>query len=176
LSALSIGPRFGLEYIPILNPLEEGVIFTLIALKFYIDRTVQNAHKRVIFFAYLLFALVCFLEINGVILRTLSYFLNIHWSFYYLWNNEVVQSVFSIIWTLLALALIIFANIGKNRKIWFVGMALLAVVVIKLVLHDSVKLEGLFRAFVFIGVALLMLIIGFLAPMPPRENIKKDER
>ncbi|MDR2789585.1 MAG: DUF2339 domain-containing protein [Campylobacteraceae bacterium] len=164
-----------LAYIPILNPLEESIIFTLIALKFYLDKTLQkNAQKKFIFFAYLFFAALCFLELNGVILRTLSHILNIPWSLYFLWNNEAVQSVFSIIWTLLALSLIIFANKNKNRTIWFVGMALLAVVVIKLVLHDSVKLEGLFRASVFIGVALLMLIIGFLAPMPPRENIKKD--
>ncbi|MDR2635578.1 MAG: DUF2339 domain-containing protein [Campylobacteraceae bacterium] len=174
LSALYIGHGEG--YIPILNPLEEGVIFTLLVLKFYLDKTLQNRQRNIIFFAYLAFALVCFLEINGIILRTLSRFLDIAWSFYYLWNSEVVQSVLSIVWTLLALALIIFANRSKKRKIWFVGMALLVIVVAKLVLHDSVKLEGLFRASVFIGVALLMLVIGFLAPIPPRENtnIKKD--
>ncbi|MDR0666726.1 MAG: DUF2339 domain-containing protein, partial [Campylobacteraceae bacterium] len=74
--------------------------------------------------------------------------------------------------TFLALALIIFANRNKKRDIWFVGMALLVIVTAKLVLHDSVKLEGLFRAFVFIGVSLLMLVIGFLAPMPPKEDAK----
>ncbi|MDR2100588.1 MAG: DUF2339 domain-containing protein [Campylobacteraceae bacterium] len=177
LGALFIGVWwFELQYVPILNPLEESIIFTLIVLKFYIDRTFAHIQKRSVFFVYLFFAVLCFLEMNGVILRTLSYFLDIPWSFRFLWNSEAVQSVFSIIWTLLALALIIFANRSKNRKIWFIGMALLVIVVAKLVLHDSVKLEGLFRAFVFIGVALLMLVIGFLAPMPPKENIniKKD--
>jgi uncharacterized membrane protein len=162
------------SYIPILNPFDEGIIFTLIVLKFYFDKTLQNRQEKFVFFAYLFFAVLCFLEINGVILRTLSCFLNIPWSFSFLWNNEAVQSIFSIFWTLLALALIIFANKNKNRTIWFVGMALLVVVVIKLVLHDSVKLEGLFRASVFIGVALLMLVMGFLAPMPPRKNANKD--
>ncbi|MDR1007471.1 MAG: DUF2339 domain-containing protein [Campylobacteraceae bacterium] len=176
LSALAIGYQFGLQYIPILNPLEESVIFVLIVLKFYIDNAVQNRQKRVVFFTYMLFAFICFLEFNSIVLRAVSCFFDIPWSYYLLWNSEIAQSVFSIIWTFLALFLIIFANKSKNRKIWFIGMALLVIVVIKLVLHDSVKLEGLFRASVFIGVALLMLVIGFLAPIPPKENIdiKKD--
>ncbi|MDR2342590.1 MAG: DUF2339 domain-containing protein [Campylobacteraceae bacterium] len=173
-SALFTGYEFSLQYIPILNPLEEGVIFVLLVLKFYLDKTLQDGQNRFVFFAYLFFAFICFLEINSVILRTLTCFLDMPWSFYYLWNSEAVQSVLSIVWTLLALALIVFANKSKNRKIWFVGMALLVIVVIKLVLHDSVKLEGLFRAFVFIGVALLMLVIGFLAPIPPKEITNKD--
>ncbi|MDR1614266.1 MAG: DUF2339 domain-containing protein [Campylobacteraceae bacterium] len=176
LSSLFIGHEFYLQYIPVLNPLEESVIFILTVVGFYLSETLKNKEGKILFFAYLFFALICFLEFNSLVLRTVSYFFDIPWSFYYLWNSEIVQSVLSIIWTLLALSLIIFANRSKRRKIWFIGMALLVIVVIKLVLHDSVKLEGLFRASVFIGVALLMLVIGFLAPIPPKENIdiKKD--
>ncbi|MDR1975448.1 MAG: DUF2339 domain-containing protein [Campylobacteraceae bacterium] len=172
--ALLIEHTLYLQYIPILNPLEIGVIFTLIVLKFYLDLTLRKYYQQFAQVAYLLFAVICFLQLNSIILRALSYYLYIPWSFYSLWNNEVTQSFFSIVWTLLSLALIIFANRDKNRNIWYVGMALLSIVIIKLVFRDSVELEGLFRAFVFIGVALLMLVIGFLAPIPPREN-KKEE-
>jgi uncharacterized membrane protein len=171
ISALFIGHEFYLQYIPVLNPLEEGIIFVLFALKFYLDKTVKIVDQKFTFFIYLFFVIICFLEFNSIVLRTISSFFDVPWSSYYLWRSEIVQSVLSIIWMLLALSLIVFANRSKNRKIWFVGMALLVIVVIKLVLHDSVRLEGLFRAFVFIGVALLMLVIGFLAPIPPRENI-----
>ncbi|MDR3346806.1 MAG: DUF2339 domain-containing protein, partial [Campylobacteraceae bacterium] len=178
------GHIVGWRYIPLLNPLEEGAIFALIVLVFYFKRVFvllkQNAllleyQKNLKSIAAKLLGALIFLWANSVVLRFLSDILDISWSFYYLWQDSGVHTVFSFIWTLLALVLIIIANRRKSRKIWFAGMGLLAVVVAKLVLHDSVHLEGLFRAFVFIGVALLMLLIGFLAPIPPKniEN-KKD--
>ena len=45
-----------------------------------------------------------------------------------------------------------------------------AVVVVKLVLVDLSRLSGITRIFSFIGVGVLMLVIGYFSPVPPRKK------
>ena len=48
-----------------------------------------------------------------------------------------------------------------------VGAGLLAVVVVKLFAVDLSALSGLPRVVAFLGVGVLLLLIGYLAPLPP---------
>jgi uncharacterized membrane protein len=48
-----------------------------------------------------------------------------------------------------------------------VGAGLLAVVVVKLFALDLSSLSGLPRVVAFLGVGVLLLLIGYLAPLPP---------
>jgi uncharacterized membrane protein len=47
------------------------------------------------------------------------------------------------------------------------GAALLAAVVVKLFVADLGALSGLPRVVAFLGVGILLLVIGFLSPLPP---------
>jgi len=51
-----------------------------------------------------------------------------------------------------------------------VGAALLALVVAKLFLVDLAQVGTVERIVSFIGVGLLLLLIGYLAPVPPRRS------
>jgi uncharacterized membrane protein len=53
------------------------------------------------------------------------------------------------------------------RPLWIVGAGLLAVVVGKLFLIDLGALAGLPRVVAFLGVGILLLVIGYLSPLPP---------
>jgi uncharacterized membrane protein len=53
------------------------------------------------------------------------------------------------------------------RPLWMLGAALLAAVVAKLFLVDLSALSGLPRVVAFLGVGILLLVIGFLSPLPP---------
>ena len=53
------------------------------------------------------------------------------------------------------------------RRLWMTGAALLAVVVVKLFALDLGSLAGLPRVVAFLGVGVLLLLIGYLAPLPP---------
>jgi uncharacterized membrane protein len=55
-----------------------------------------------------------------------------------------------------------------------VGAALLAVVVVKLFLLDLSALSGMPRVAAFLGVGVLLLIIGFVAPLPPPVRAPKS--
>jgi uncharacterized membrane protein len=52
------------------------------------------------------------------------------------------------------------------RKVWMLGAVLLGVVVAKLFLVDLSNIGGLERVVSFLGVGLLMLAIGYMAPFP----------
>ncbi|KFC08544.1 hypothetical protein GTGU_01370, partial [Trabulsiella guamensis ATCC 49490] len=61
-----------------------------------------------------------------------------------------------------------------SRYEWLCGAVLLGVVIVKLMLVDSARGGGLARAIAFIGVAVLVLIIGYFSPLPPKaEPVKK---
>ena len=78
----------------------------------------------------------------------------------------------------LALALMLVARRRATRGLWFVGAGLMAAVVAKLFLIDRSNIGGVERIVSFIGVGLLMLIIGCVAPLPPKTaavNLNRGE-
>jgi uncharacterized membrane protein len=54
------------------------------------------------------------------------------------------------------------------------GAALLAAVVAKLFLVDLSALSGLPRVVAFLGVGILLLVIGFLSPLPPAAKVDAE--
>ena len=53
------------------------------------------------------------------------------------------------------------------------GIGLLGIVVLKLVLVDLSQTEAIWRVISFLGAGSLILLIGYLAPLPPvREEIE----
>ncbi|MFV0481905.1 MAG: DUF2339 domain-containing protein [Campylobacteraceae bacterium] len=171
---------FDLKFIPILNPLEESALFALMVIVFFcfISKKIPQEYLHVNTLekiSYILPAVLGFIWVNSILLRILAFGLDVPWYFYSLWTNSIIQASFSVFWTFLALGLIVWSNKNGKRLVWLIGGILLGIVVVKLVFMDSVRLEGLIRAFAFIGVALLMLVIGYLAPLPPKkEEIKKE--
>lgn len=91
------------------------------------------------------------------------------------WNSEQVQTALTILWTLFALAATILASRYQKRLLWFMGIGLLAVVVLKLVLVDLSQTDAIWRVVSFIGAGSLILLIGYLAPLPPTQLHAKDE-
>ena len=61
------------------------------------------------------------------------------------------------------------------RPLWIAGAALMGVVVVKLFLVDLSNIGGVERIVSFIGVGLLMLLIGYVSPVPPRMQERPNE-
>lgn len=83
------------------------------------------------------------------------------------WSSEQVQTGLTILWTLIALVATIIASRHGQRTLWFMGIGLLGVVVLKLVLVDLSQTEAIWRVISFLGAGSLILVIGYLAPLPP---------
>ena len=169
-------------YIPIVNPLEESAIFSLIMLCVWLKLTInylQIENKTTNFANFkvplpnlilILLVVLTFLWANSIVLRCLSQTFDITWSTFTLWHNNIVQMTASLLWMLSAVILIAIGHRYSLRKIWFCGQLIQIIVIIKLIFVDIREIDGLLRAFAFIGVALLMLLIGYLAPLPPKQN------
>ena len=59
------------------------------------------------------------------------------------------------------------------RPLWLAGAARMAVVVAKWFLVDLANVGTIARSVSFLGVGVLMLGIGYLAPVPPREGERR---
>jgi uncharacterized membrane protein len=55
-----------------------------------------------------------------------------------------------------------------HRSVWLAGSVLMGIVVVKLVLVDLGNTDTLARVVSFLGVGVLLLVVGYFAPVPPR--------
>jgi uncharacterized membrane protein len=88
--------------------------------------------------------------------------------------STVLQSSLSIVWGATGLAAMLIGARGKRRAVWIAGAALMGVVVVKLFLVELGDSGTLARIVSFLGVGLLLLVVGYFAPVPPRREL--DER
>ncbi|OZB72520.1 MAG: hypothetical protein B7X37_09945 [Halothiobacillus sp. 14-55-98] len=79
------------------------------------------------------------------------------------------QTTYSIAWSLLGLILIVLASRLKQRRLWLVAAGLLGVVVLKLFLVDLSGSDTLARIISFVGVGVLLLLAGYIAPIPAKQ-------
>jgi len=108
-------------------------------------------------------------------LRSLAWYGGIDWSISALWSSRLVQTCFALFWMLVALLVMLRAARQLSRREWLCGAVLLGVVIVKLMLVDSAGGGGLARAVAFIGVAVLVLIVGYFSPLPPRVQQTHNE-
>jgi len=104
-----------------------------------------------------------------VLLRTLTHWAGVPYTLDAMSRSVLAQASLSVFWSLLALALMVFATRTARRGVWMIGMALMGVVVAKLFLVDLSHVGGIERIVSFIAVGVLMLVIGYFSPVPPRK-------
>ena len=160
-------PEF--PYIPLLNPIEQAAAFALLMGAIWRHRLKAIAPALVQPVTVMLMVFVIW-WLNGLLLRTLASAGDVTWSADALWGSAYIQASMAIAWTIAALLCMALSARNRHRPVWFAGATTLGVVVVKLFLVDSARTTGLTRAIAFIGVALLVLVIGYLAPLPPRDR------
>ena len=120
-----------------------------------------------------------FVALNGVVLRTAHHWGGVPWRLSSMLASKPLQAALTLAWTLTALAAMVVASRRRLRTLWMLGAALLAVVVAKLFLVDLGALSGLPRVIAFLGVGIVLLVIGFVSPLPPargRSRTPNDAR
>jgi len=116
---------------------------------------------------YAWFGAALFLLVNAIVFRTVHQWGGVAWNLSALLASKPLQAALTLTWSATALPLMLLATRRAIRPLWMVGAALLAVVVVKLFVLDLGALTGLPRVVAFIGVGALLLLIGYLAPLPP---------
>ncbi|HCQ7769266.1 DUF2339 domain-containing protein [Enterobacter kobei] len=163
-------------WLPLVNPLEEGAAFALLGLVvFYraVDRYYPALLAQARPWPAVAIMAFGFWWLNGALMRALAWYGDVAWNMASLWDSRLIQTTFALFWMLIALVVMVHATRLASRQEWLCGAALLGVVMVKLMLVDSAGGGGLSRAVAFIGVAILVLIVGYFSPLPPKTGDEK---
>jgi len=164
-------PSAPLPYVPVLNPLDLSQALVLVVLirvwqwlRTEEASSLSALDPRAVVVGI---ALVGFVWLNALLMRTLHLWVGIPYELEAMMQSTLAQSALSLLWAFTALATMLVATRIAARLLWLTGAALLVVVVIKLFLVDLSSIGTIERIVSFIGVGLLMLVVGYFSPLPP---------
>jgi putative membrane protein len=167
-----------LPYLPLLNPLELASVGLLwLGWRGFERITASDGWsgtaKRQ--YAALLNGLA-FIVLSAGVMRLWHFFDGIRWRLDYLLASFGLQASLSVVWAVTAIVLMVGGNRNGRRSRWLTGATLMAVVVVKLFLVELGNSGGIARIVSFIAVGLLLLLVGWFAPVPPKENILEEAK
>jgi uncharacterized membrane protein len=167
-----------LPYLPIVNALDLGHVLAALALASAWIGSRRRPEEFPAAFAtqapLAWTSALAFLWLDAILLRSIHHWADIPYRIDPMLRSVLVQAALSIFWSVLALVLMVVAVRLARRTIWMLGAILVAVVVVKLFLVDLSHVGGVERIVSFIGVGLLMLVVGYFAPVPPRQSEKQS--
>ena len=174
LASIHHGDPAPLGWLPLLNPLELLQLLLLLALALWarqdIVQTLIQRHAIPTALPWGILGLAAFLLLNSLLAHTVHHWGDVAWHGRALHQSMLLQTSLSVAWTITALVLSWWATRRGWRRLWFVAAGLLALVVLKLFFVDLAESGTVERIVSFIGVGLLMLLIGYLSPLPPHRN------
>ncbi len=168
---MSPGDPAPLPYVPLVNPFDLTLLAVLAVLFFWARRYAGLDERSL--YGGLCAAL--FLLVIAMVFRAVHQWFDVPWRWSALFASRTLQMALTLAWTVTALPLMLVATRRGVRPLWFLGAALLAVVVGKLFLMDLAALAGLPRIVAFLGAGVSLLVIGYFAPLPPATGQKIAE-
>jgi uncharacterized membrane protein len=156
-----------LPYVPIVNPIELVQVLGLIAA-FVGSSPSGPVSDEIQAFRRAGLALLTFLAANVIVARVVHFYWQVPFELDSLVRSGVFQTGISILWGVTAGILMTLARVQLNRMVWMTGAGLLAVLIVKLFLVDLGNVGGIARIVSFLATGVLILVIGYFAPVPPR--------
>jgi uncharacterized membrane protein len=160
-----------LPYVPLINPLELGLLFALFGVYVWSRNSMTQLAVREDYAAIATQGIAgasLFVFFTALVMRTAHHWSGVPFELDPLLESMRVQAGLSIVWTLMALSLMIGGHLRGRREVWLIGAALIGVVVAKLFFVELSNRGGLARIVSFIGVGVLLLVVGYFAPLPPK--------
>jgi len=166
-TATPLTGSWALPYFPLLNPLETAALVLIWSLYAHWQAAgrfgLQQGYPA-------LFGLALLLWLSLVLARIVHHWAGVPYLLHALWHSALLQTLISLCWTGYALIGMVTASRRHVRPVWFAGLGLLLVVCAKLLVVDLANVSGLLRVLSLLGVGLLVLGAGYLAPIPPRRE------
>jgi uncharacterized membrane protein len=172
----SNGDPYPLPFVPLLNPLDIAIGLAFLIVAWWLRGAAQHGlgpwldsmRDPLI----VLFGAWAFVWVNGILLRSLHHWGGVPFALEPMLSSRLVQAALCILWMLLALGAMVAATRRALRALWIVGACLMGVVVGKLFLVDLSGVGTIERIVSFIGVGALMLLVGYLSPVPPSQEAR----
>jgi len=160
-------------YLPLLNPLDitHVVAFGVLVVWWHAVRAsgIDGPREFPSTWPVTAWCVAIFLWANAVLFRTLHYHAGMPYQLQTMFDSNLVQMSISVVWAALAVATMFTATWWRKRQMWIVGSALLAVVILKLLVIEVPRASAVESMIAIIVVGVLMLVAGYVAPVPPAE-------
>ncbi|HZX30249.1 MAG TPA: DUF2339 domain-containing protein [Rhodocyclaceae bacterium] len=160
-----------LPYVPLLNPVElgqVGILFTV--ARWWSGLRTHPLFSRSGPLMIGVLGASAFAMLSAAVLRACHHWGGVAWEGDALAHSMLAQASLSIVWSLVAIGLMLFAHRRGLRFLWLGGAGLVGLVVAKLFLVELAASGSLERIVSFIVVGLLLLLVGYFAPLPPRRD------
>jgi uncharacterized membrane protein len=170
LNVASPGDAPPLPYVPLVNPLELASMLVLVAVLAFLAALGRQSPA----FAGLAAArpavagVATWGLVTAAVARSVHHFAGVPYDVERLLESTALQSSLSIVWGIAGLAAMVAGARAARRGVWLAGAGLMGVVVIKLFVVDLGNTDTLARVVSFLGVGVLLLVVGYFAPVPPR--------
>lgn len=162
------GAMAPLPYLPLLNPLDLTTGFVLMLWVGALRQLASRARIRNMLLHRLKIggAIAAYIWFNLILLRSAAHYVGIDYRIDALVDSQFVQAMLSLVWSASALVLMRACARLMMRRAWWGGAFALGIVVLKLFLVDLANGGSIARVVSFVGVGLLLLLVGYLAPYP----------
>lgn len=162
-----------LPYIPLLNPLDIALIAVLLLGLQWLN-FVGTHFGKLNTVKWAVLGLMAFTLMNGILLRTLHHWFGTPYEWASIFDVSTVQLAFTLMWAITAFILVLVAHKRGWRTLWIMGASLMGLVVAKLFLLDLAQHGTVERILSFIGAGLILLGMGYFAPLPPASLQQKE--
>ena len=108
------------------------------------------------------------------VVRIVHHTVGVDWYPRALFESVGVQSSLSIYWAILGLSGMVLGTKLANRNIWMAGAGLMVLVVLKLFVIDLGNTGTVARIVSFLGVGVMLLVVGYFSPVPPKSRTAVD--
>lgn len=159
--------HWNFAYITLLNPIDLLSFCIFIVMLMAIKPVLEDQSRELKIASMAAMILTGLMLISSIMLRSLHHYFQLPYWSVQAWQNGVVQASLTILWVILALILTTFSSRKALRHVWMLGIAVLALVIAKLIFLDLSHTHTITRIISFIGSGLVMLVIGYFAPLPP---------
>jgi len=174
LNLSSDGDPRELPYLPLLNPLDVTTLLAFGAvLRWWRALEPAQAQRLTPPDPRLLpgaAAALVFLWLNAALIRGLHYPAGTPLDLDGVARSFTVQAALSVFWGLLGFAAMGYAARRAQRTVWLAGAGLMAVLLLKMFLVDTAGRGTLARIVSFLAVGALLLLTGYVSPLPPRRE------
>jgi uncharacterized membrane protein len=167
---LSSGNAAPFPYLPLLNPFDLAQALALIALILWYRQLVREVRLDQQINQVMVWLIIGLgiLWPSAMMARAVHHWLNVPFAFDDLFGSVILQTGLSIFWTVYALVAMLLATRKELRIPWLLGASLLGLVMVKLFAVDLAQVGTIARIVSFVGVGLLLLLLAYLAPVPPK--------
>jgi uncharacterized membrane protein len=157
------GGGSGLPYLPLLNPFDLMQLLAMYAIWKWLRATASPLQPALYGIA--------FLWISAEAARLTHHWGGVPFESHSLLASSMLQAGLSMLWTAIAMSVMVYASYSKQRALWFNGFGLLAIVGIKLMMIDLSNKGTAVWTLSLIGIALLIIAASYFSPAPPKEEM-----